>query len=250
MTLPFKPTACLAVSRRLKVLAGIGCAALALSLAPCAGFAQPAASAAKPAAKKVAAPVASPARAGRNPTPKSAGAKRTEYLVPAANAEQIDAAKQVYYGAYDCEFKQSVRITEDPTHLAYVRVTHGKASYLMKPVISSTGAVRLEDVRDQTLMVQISSKSMLLNVRTGQRVVDECITPRQRELIEAARAAKAEAALSAAAAASMAAPTPTPAPTPAATPAAATPSGAAQSVTTPVPPPTAPSSATPPVPVR
>ena len=262
MTLPFKPTPCLAVSRRLKVLASIGCAALALSLAPCASFAQPAASAAKPAAKEVAAPVASPAKPGRNPSPKSAGAKRTEYLVPAANAEQIDAAKQVYYGAYDCEFKQSVRITEDPTHLAYVRVTHGKASYLMKPVISSTGAVRLEDVRDQTLMVQISSKSMLLNVRTGQRVVDECVTPRQRELIEAARAAKAEAAvkaeaaLSAAAAASMAAPTPTsaPAPTPATpaapTPAAATPSGAAQSVTTPVPLPTAPSPATPPVPVR
>ena len=36
----------------------------------------------------------------------------------------------------------------------------------MKPVLSSTGAIRLEDVRGETLMVQIASKSMLLNVKT------------------------------------------------------------------------------------
>ena len=58
---------------------------------------------------------------------------------------------------------------------------------LMKPVLSSTGAVRLEDVKGTTLMVQIASKSMLLNVKTGTRLVDECVCPKQRELIEAAR---------------------------------------------------------------
>jgi hypothetical protein len=46
-------------------------------------------------------------------------------------------------------------------------------------------------VRGNTLMVQISSKSMLLNVRTAQRIVDDCVSPKQRDLIEAARAAKA-----------------------------------------------------------
>jgi hypothetical protein len=59
----------------------------------------------------------------------------------------------------------------------------------MKPVLSSTGAVRLEDVKGTTLMVQIASKSMLLNVKTGTRLVDECVCPQQRELIEAARQA-------------------------------------------------------------
>ena len=46
-------------------------------------------------------------------------------------------------------------------------------------------------------MVQIASKSMLLNVKTARRIVDDCISPKQRELIEAAKAAKAaEAAAS------------------------------------------------------
>jgi hypothetical protein len=77
-----------------------------------------------------------------------------------------------------------------PKYLSYVEVKHGKTDYLMKPVLSSTGAVRLEDVRGETLMVQIASKSMLLNVKTAHRVVDDCVSPKQRELMEAAKAAK------------------------------------------------------------
>lgn len=232
-------------SHCLTVLTRVACTALALGLAPCASFAQTTAPDAAKAAPKRPAPSTTPSSKA---APKAAAPKRVEYLIAPADAEQIDAAKQVYYGAYECEFKQSVRITEHPTHASYVGVTHGKAAYLMKPVMSSTGAVRLEDVRGETLMVQISSKSMLLNVRSGQRIVDECITPRQRELVEAARAAKAEAALNAAAAASMAAPTP--APTPAPAPAEATAPGAAASAVTPVPPPAAPGLATPPMPAR
>ena len=48
----------------------------------------------------------------------------------------------------------------------------------MKPVLSSTGAIRLEDVHGETLMVQIASKSMLLNVKTARRIVDECVSAR------------------------------------------------------------------------
>ena len=40
-------------------------------------------------------------------------------------------------------------------------------------------------------MVQIAVKSMLLNVKTARRIVDDCISPRQRELIAEAKAAKA-----------------------------------------------------------
>ena len=39
-------------------------------------------------------------------------------------------------------------------------------------------------------MVQIASKSMLLNTKTGTRIVDACVSPKQRELIEAAKVAK------------------------------------------------------------
>jgi len=60
----------------------------------------------------------------------------------------------------------------------------------MRPVLSTTGAVLLEDVKGQTLMVQIASKSMLLNVKTRNRIVDACVSPRQRELLEAAKTSK------------------------------------------------------------
>lgn len=124
--------------------------------------------------------------------------KPAEYAVPDAPPDQVKAAEMVYYGRYECEFNLTVDIAQSPQHSAYVTVKHLKGEWLMRPVLSSTGAVRLEDVKDETLMVQIASKSMLLNTKTGHRIVDACISPKQRELIEAAKAAKAaEAAASA-----------------------------------------------------
>jgi hypothetical protein len=73
---------------------------------------------------------------------------------------------------------------------AYVRLTSGKSTWLKKPLLSTTGAVRLEDVKGQALIVQIATKSMLLNAKTGRRIVDECISPAQRELIAQEKAAK------------------------------------------------------------
>ena len=152
----------------------------------------------------------SPAHAQTAPTKKPAPAKVAKKAPPkvvaeppppaAATPEQVDAAERVFYGTYDCEFKQSIDIVASPKYPSYVAVKHGKADYLMKPVLSSTGAIRLEDVRGDTLMVQISSKSMLLNVKTAQRIVDDCVSAKQRELIEAALAAKAQAAAASAAA--------------------------------------------------
>jgi hypothetical protein len=105
--------------------------------------------------------------------------------VPPASAEQIDAAQSVYYGAYECELQQSLAVAASAQHPAYVDVTFGKQVYLMKPVLSTTGAIRLEHTQGETLLVQIATKSMLLNVKTGQRVVDECIGATQRRAIEA-----------------------------------------------------------------
>ena len=127
--------------------------------------------------------------------------KVAEFIIPTASPEQVDAAERVYYGNYDCEFNQSIQIGASTKHASYVDIKHGKADYLMKPVLSSTGAIRLEDVRGETLMVQIAAKSMLLNVKTGRRLVDDCTSPKQRELNEAARVAKAAAAAAPSAAA-------------------------------------------------
>ena len=156
-------------------------AAPLLAAAIACAFAVPSASAADAPAK-----AAKPAKKAAAPAP-------VVYSVPDASPDQVKAAEMVYYGAYECEFQQTVQITQDPKHSAYVEVKHGKKDWLMKPVLSTTGAVRLEDVRGETLMVQIASKSMLLNVKTAQRIVDDCISPKQRELIAEAKAAKAAA---------------------------------------------------------
>jgi hypothetical protein len=122
---------------------------------------------------------------------KSAPKGPAEPALPVALPEQIDAAERVYYGTYECEFNQTIHIAKSPRQAAFVSLTSGKSTWLMKPVLSTTGAVRLEDVRGETLMVQIATKSMLLNVKTSHRIVDDCISPRQRELIAEAKAAKA-----------------------------------------------------------
>jgi hypothetical protein len=154
---------------------------VAMAALMAAGGTVPAAEATKP---------AKPATAAK-PVGKSARKAPAQPPLPQALPEQIDAAGRVYYGAYECEFNQSVTIAKSEKHAAYVDVRSGKSTWLMKPVLSTTGVVRLEDVKGETLMVQIATKSMLLNVKTARRIVDECVSARQRELIAAAKAAKA-----------------------------------------------------------
>jgi len=115
-----------------------------------------------------------------------------EAPLPQASPEQIDAAERIYYGTSDCEFKQKMDVAINPKYPAYVDVRFDKKEWTMKPVLSSTGALRLEDVKNTAVVIQIAQKSMLLNTVSGQRLVDECISPRQREL-----AAEAAASLSA-----------------------------------------------------
>lgn len=149
-----------------------------------------------PAAPAVRKPAPKPApKPAKKPAAKPVKAPVPVELVPeAASDEQRSVAERVYYGDYECDFKQVIHIVASPRYPAYVDLRFGAANYLMKPVLSSTGAVRLEDVRGQTLMIQIASKSMLMNVKTGTRLVDECVSPRHREEMELAKQAAARAA--------------------------------------------------------
>ncbi len=132
-----------------------------------------------------------PTASKKAPAASKAKAAAVDVVPAPANAEQISASERVYYGPYDCDFKQVIHIAASTRHPAYVELRHGKAEYLMKPVLSSTGAVRLEDVKGQTLMIQIASKSMLMNVKSGVRLVDACVSPSQRAAIDAANATAA-----------------------------------------------------------
>lgn len=98
-----------------------------------------------------------------------------------ATPEQMSAAERVLVGQYDCEFGQRISIDPHDGQQGYFRLRHGQQSWLMKPTLTATGAVRLEDVRGAALMIQILTKSMLLDPRKGQRLVDGCVHQVQRE---------------------------------------------------------------------
>ncbi len=170
----------------------------ALLIAPFAG----AAVAAEPKVAKPAPGKSAPSKAAAA-KPSAAKKAPVETGPTAASAEQLSAAEQVFYGSHECEFNQTAQVDKSPRHPGYVDVKQGKAVYVMKPVLSSTGAIRLEDVKGQTLMVQIAAKSMLLDVKAGRRIVDECVSAKHREAVERYKQAKLdEAAAFAAAAAS------------------------------------------------
>jgi len=157
---------------------------------------------AKPAPSKLAATKNAPAKVATPATGKARGGKAPAKAVPPpppplaeADADQLAATEMAHLGTYDCEFKQSVSITRNTTP-GYLDVMWQKFVFTMKPVLSSTGALRMEDVTGRTLMIQIGNKSMLMDTKVGQRLVDECVHPKQREAIEAARLARAAAAAS------------------------------------------------------
>jgi hypothetical protein len=142
---------------------------------------------AQTAAKPVAQPAAKPAAPkAKAKAPAKAAAKPAEPVLPTADVDQVAAATLVLYGDYGCEFNQTVRVAGSVKHTGYVEVDFGKLHYIMRPVLSSTGALRLEDVRGQTLMLQISYKSMLMDVQAGRRMVDECVHEKQAAAKKAA----------------------------------------------------------------
>ncbi len=124
-----------------------------------------------------------------------AAAPAADMPLPPADGQQTAAAALVDYGHYDCEFSQTVNVKANPKNDGYVDVVFGKNIYTMKPVLSSTGAVRLEDVRGKTLMLQIAYKSMLMDTQAGRRLVDECVSEQQLAAKKAAEGTPHQALL-------------------------------------------------------
>jgi hypothetical protein len=51
---------------------------------------------------------------------------------------------------------------------------------VLAPEPTTTGAVRLEDKKNGLVWIQIANKSMLMNAKIGQRLVDNCVHPSQQ----------------------------------------------------------------------
>ncbi len=138
---------------------------------------------------------------------------RAEAPLPPAPGEQMAAASMAHFGLYECEFNEKINVDVNHKFDGYLDVKHKNRTWIMKPVLSHTGALRLEDVKGRMLMLQIANKSMLMDTQVGQRVVDNCVHEKQREAmanrkddgesigIDPAKAAAASAAAASAASA-------------------------------------------------
>ncbi len=102
---------------------------------------------------------------------------------PLSEAEQAVAAT-VHVGALPCELGQTVHLQPDqaaPGHFHLHTRTH---RFHLRPVLTSTGAVRLEDAAQGAVWIQLSNKSMLMHQKLGRRLADECKSPMQQAVAE------------------------------------------------------------------
>ena len=129
------------------------------------------------------------ADAPAKPAKKPAATKKAEAKPAAPAAEepaqaltegQLAAAGRVMVGTASCEFNQQVSVAALDGKPGHFKVGFNKSSYVMVPEETTTGAVRLEDKKNGMVWVQIPAKSMLLNAKAGQRMVDGCQQKEQR----------------------------------------------------------------------
>ena len=98
---------------------------------------------------------------------------------------ELAIAERVYQGRLPCELGAFVTLTADASAPGYFDLQINKLKYRMFPVISSTGAIRLEDPQAGAVWLQLANKSMLMNQKLGQRLADDCMSPDQAMVAEA-----------------------------------------------------------------
>ena len=103
----------------------------------------------------------------------------------AAPADQLAVAEKVHTGSMVCELGQNITVTRDPQKSAGFLVKLQQHTFHMMPVVSHTGAVRLEDAQAGAMWLQLANKSMLMNSKIGQRMADECQSPQQMAVAQA-----------------------------------------------------------------
>ncbi len=111
-----------------------------------------------------------------------APAKHTEpkVLEPVVvSPEQMAIANKVLVGKINCELGAVVVMTNDEHSPGRFFLDAGNKRYAMLPVITSTGAVRLEEESSGAVWLQLGNKSMLMNQKEGKRLADECMNPDQ-----------------------------------------------------------------------
>jgi len=99
---------------------------------------------------------------------------------PSIKLDEADLAiaKTVYTGEIQCELGEKVTI-KPMKREGFFYLVRGIHRFVMHPVESRTGAIRLEDPQRGGLWLQLANKSMLMNQKEGKRIADDCQSPQQ-----------------------------------------------------------------------
>lgn len=103
--------------------------------------------------------------------PSASGASAPAALASQAAEEQ---PPHVYVGDAECDTKERVQLRAVDGRPDHFELRYRKANYLMVTEPTTTGAVRLHDIRTGFIWIQIPTTSMLLDARKGQRVATDC----------------------------------------------------------------------------
>jgi hypothetical protein len=95
----------------------------------------------------------------------------------------LAVAKRVHMGEIKCELGAEVEI-KPMKREGFFLVRHRLTRFVMHPVHSRTGAIRLEDPARGAVWLQLGNKSMLMSQQLGKRLADECMNADQLTLAD------------------------------------------------------------------
>jgi hypothetical protein len=130
-----------------------------------------------------------PSNTAQQRADKAKGMALATETVQRISEAQLQIADRVHTGDAACEFDQVVSLVRIEGQPGHFKLTFKKASYTVVPEETTTGALRLEDKKAGIVWLQIPSKSMLMNSKLGQRMVDNCLHPEQRAAVKAVEGA-------------------------------------------------------------
>jgi len=142
--------------------------------------------------------------AATKPAAKSTAKKAPQKEAETASASAIDdaltpgeltMADRVLTGTAACEFNQTVRVEPLEGHAGNFKLTFERKTYIVHPKETTTGAILLRDQDESIIWVQIPKKSMLMNQKLHQRMVDNCQQDEQRIASQSSATAGANAAV-------------------------------------------------------
>lgn len=97
----------------------------------------------------------------------------------ALSDEHLAVAQRVVLGKVPCELGAHVAVSAHQTWPGHFVLEHGRQKILMVPVLTSTGAIRLEDAASGAVWLQLANKSMLMDQKQGRRLADACMNAEQ-----------------------------------------------------------------------